>query len=102
MQRRAGLFGQKQEIFHIADDVFALAGDFDFIAAAVCQGIFECPIRVKGLALLIKYKRLQIDAQLNIAAVRLELPHDQFQQRGLPAAVRSDNAQPVTAINFQG
>src|SRR6478672_5081065 len=57
-ERRAHLFLRKQEILHVADNVFGLAADHDVIATSTGQGLRERRFRIEAFAMLVERRHL--------------------------------------------
>ena len=88
----------KQEILHVADDVFAATVDFNPLAARA-DGVGQGRIQGELVAQLIKVGHFQLGATPHLAAVGLDLAQDQLEQRGFARAVGAHQANLVATLN---
>jgi len=87
---------REQEFAKVSDHVLSDAADFNPVRAGR-NGFLQCLRRIKLAAQLIEIGNLQIRPQFHGTGVRLHLPQNNFNQRALTDAVRTEQAQLVTA-----
>src|SRR5579872_1601709 len=77
------------------------SADFDEIAAAAGQRLFQTRLRRQARAILIETGNGEIGAVAQRAAVRRERADEKIDERRLARTIRADNAEPVAAEDAQ-
>jgi hypothetical protein len=78
--------------------VLRLAANHDVVAAAPGQGFGQRRFRIKAFAMLIERRHLDVGAEADGAAIGWAGACQHVDQRGLPGAVRPDDADAVTSL----
>ena len=93
------LLRREQEILHVTENMALLISDHQHVANTAGQHVFQALRVIKLLALLVERQHFQIGTQLDAAAVRLDLPGEEFYKGGFAGSVRPDNTNPVAAVD---
>jgi hypothetical protein len=79
--------------------VLGLPVHHDGVAATSGQRLRNRDIRIKAVALLIERRDCKRRSETHRSGIRRKHAGEQADQRGLAAAVRPDDAEPVAALN---
>src|SRR5262249_36924178 len=88
-----------QEITHVADHVTRLSADNDGIATATGQCFRNARDWIELFTTLVEARNRNVLAKPHLTCIRRKRADEQIDQRRLTRAVRTDDADPIAALN---